>query len=324
MTGTRMAVLQAPVTALAWLGRQGARAIAALVFIGIAVPPVGALLKPYVTEAIFVLLVVAFLRVEPAALRGHLERPRLALAATAWTAVVIPLLFGAVCLAFGLEARAPGLFLALMLHGVASPMMAAPALAAVMGLDAALVLVTLIAGSALVPFTAPLFLALFVGPGLTLTPLALGLKLFAILAGSAAIAAVIRRLAGGAALRRHKDAIDGFNILVLLVFVSALMGDMAVRFIAAPLLVGGLIGLAFLLFFVLLGLTALLFARAGSERALALGLMTTQRNLGLMLAGTGGVLPDMVWLYFAVAQFPIYLAPYLLTPLVRHLRRNAA
>lgn len=319
MAGTPMAGLQAPVMALAWLGRQGARAIAALVFIGIAVPPVGAILKPYVTEAIFVLLVIAFLRVEPAALRSHLAQPRLALAATAWTTLAIPVLFGAVCLVFGLEARSPGLFLALMLHGVASPMMAAPALAAVMGLDAALVLVTLIAGSVVIPLTAPVFLSLFVGPSLTVAPLALGFKLFVILGGSAAIAALIRHLVGAAVLRRHKDAIDGFNILVLLVFVTALMGDMAARFLAAPLLVSGLIGLAFLLFFALLGLTVLLFARAGREAAFALGLMTTQRNLGLMLAATGGVLPDMVWLYFAVAQFPIYLAPYLLTPLVRRL-----
>ena len=33
-----------PVATLTWLGRQGARAIAALVFIGIAVPPLGVLL----------------------------------------------------------------------------------------------------------------------------------------------------------------------------------------------------------------------------------------------------------------------------------------
>jgi hypothetical protein len=50
--------------ALAWLGSQGTRAIAALVFIGIAVPPLGELLKPYVTEAIFALLCLSFLRVD--------------------------------------------------------------------------------------------------------------------------------------------------------------------------------------------------------------------------------------------------------------------
>ena len=43
-----------------------------------------------------------------------------------------------------------------MLQAVASPMMAAPALAAVMGLDSTLVLVTLVTSTALIPFTAPL------------------------------------------------------------------------------------------------------------------------------------------------------------------------
>ena len=74
--------MTAAAAALAWLGRQGPRAIAALVFVGIAVPPIDRLLKPYVTEAIFVLLCIAFLRVDPGSLRGYLGRPGPVLAAT--------------------------------------------------------------------------------------------------------------------------------------------------------------------------------------------------------------------------------------------------
>jgi len=37
------------IATLAWLGRQGTRAIAALVFVGIAVPPLGTPLKPFFT-----------------------------------------------------------------------------------------------------------------------------------------------------------------------------------------------------------------------------------------------------------------------------------
>ena len=64
-----------PVQALTWLGRQGTRAIAALVFIGVAVPPAGELLKPFVTEAIFLLLCISFMRVDIGALRDLLRRP---------------------------------------------------------------------------------------------------------------------------------------------------------------------------------------------------------------------------------------------------------
>ena len=94
-------LFRAPAAALAWLGRQGTRAIAAVVVIGIAVPPLGTMLRPFVTPAIFILLCIAFLRVDAALLRSYVRRPGLVLAATAWTMLAVPLLFGTVCLASG-------------------------------------------------------------------------------------------------------------------------------------------------------------------------------------------------------------------------------
>ncbi len=305
------------VQALAWLGRQGTRALAALVFVGIAMPPLGALLKPYVTAAIFLLLCVSFMRVDVAALRAHMRRPGVVLAATAWSTLVVPLLVGLVCVAAGLDRRAPDLFLGLMLQAVASPMMAAPALAALMGLDATLVLITLVTCTALVPFTAPIFAYAFYGAELSLSPLALGVKLFAILAGSLLVAVVIRRIVGAAAIERHREPIDGLNILLLLVFVTAVMGTVAGSFLADPLKVTAILVLSFAVFFVFLGLTVLIFKRLGRGHALALGLMVAQRNMGLMLAATAGVLPAPTWLYFALSQFPIYITPHLLRPMAR-------
>jgi hypothetical protein len=312
-----MSPLHLAAAALAWLGRQGTRAVAALVFIGIAVPPLDALLKPYVTEAIFVLLCLAFLRLDPALLRGQLRRPGVVVAATLWTMLIVPAVFGAAGLAAGLDRASPDLFLGLMLQAVASPMMAAPAFAALMGLDATLVLVTLVASTALTSFTAPLFAFLFIGPALTLSPLALGAKLFAILAGSASVAMLLRRLLGRSAIERHREAIDGGNVLVLFVFVGSVMENVAARFAAEPSRMLGLTALAFVTVLAVLALTALVFARTGPARALALGMMASQRNMGLMVAATAHDLPDLVWLYFALCQFPIYLLPQLLKPLAR-------
>src|SRR5436305_10269118 len=229
-----------PVRALAWLGRQGTRAIAALVVIGIALPPLGELLRPYVAEAIFLLLCISFTRVDTAALRAHLRRPGIVLAASAWTMVAVPALTGLGCRAAGLDQSSPDLFLAIMLQAVASPMMAAPALAALMGLDSTLALITLVVGTALVPLTAPLFAWMFFGNALTLSPLALGLKLALMLAGALAVAMAIRWTFGIAAIRRHRDPIDGINIVILLVFVSAVMGSVAGDLWADPLQVAGL------------------------------------------------------------------------------------
>jgi BASS family bile acid:Na+ symporter len=318
-----MPVVNALSAALAWLGRQRTRAVAAVVFLAIAVPPFDALVKPLVPEAIFALLAIAFMRVDTKALRGHIRRPGLVLAATAWTTFVVPALVGACCLMAGLGSRAPDLFLALMMQAVASPMMAAPAFAALMGLDPTLVLTTLVTSTALTPLSAPLFAYAFIGPALTLSPLALGLNLFAILAGSLLAAVVIRRFAGAAAIARCSDQIDGLNILLVFIFVAAVMENVAARFLAAPLMMIELAALAFAVAFAVLGLTALVFAACGRERSFVLALMASQRNMGLMLAATGGALPAFTWLYFALAQFPAYLTPLLLSPLARRIKAGA-
>src|SRR5258707_2149047 len=161
MPVTLQRCLSIPAQALGWLGGQGTRAIAALVFIGIAVPPIGELVKPFVTEAIFLLLCISFMRVDIGALRDHLRRPGIVIAATAWTTLAVPAIIGTIFHFGGLDARSPDLFLALMLQAVASPMMAAPSLAALMGLHPTLGLVTLVTSTAPVPFTSPPFPSIF-------------------------------------------------------------------------------------------------------------------------------------------------------------------
>src|SRR5437762_93281 len=159
-----------PVRALTWIGGQGTRAVAALVFIGIAVPPLGELVKPFVTEAIFLLLCISFMRVDIGALRDHLRRPGIVIAATAWTTLAVP--------------------------------------------------------------------------------------------------AAIRWFPGASAIRRHKLPIDGLNILILLVFVSAVMGNVAGSLFADPARMIGVTAFAFAIFFLLVGITALIFRGVGRERAL--------------------------------------------------------
>lgn len=278
------------------------------------------MVKPFVTEAVFVLLCIAFVRVDASAFKRYLSRPGIVLFAVAWTSVLIPAVFGATYLALGLKDWSPELFLALVLQAIAPPLMAAPALAALIQLDATLVLCTMVMSTALLPLTAPLFAYAFIGSTLTLSPLALGLKLFAILAGSALVGLAVRRIAGVAAIERQREKIDGFNILVMFVFVAGMMESVAARFVAAPLMTIGLAVLAFVLAFAVLGLTTVLFLAVGRERALTVGFTASERNTGLMLAATAGALPDLTWLYFAFSYFPLYFLPLLLQPLMRRKR----
>lgn len=268
------------------------------------------------------LLCISFLRIDPAAFRAYLQHPGIVICATVWTSFIIPLVFALIGWTFSLEVAIPALFLGLMLQAVASPLMAAPAFAALMGLDATLVLTTLIASTALVPLTVPLFAWMF-DLELSVSPLSLGVKLFAIVAGSAVIGLLLRFVVGPESVERRQDEIDGLNILFLFVFVSAVMGGAGVRFIAEPLQMIGLLVLAIAIFAALLGTTCVAFRATGVKRSFALGMMSSQRNLGLMLAGTGGVLPEVTWMHFAVSPIPIYLSPLLLKPIAGRIEQGS-
>jgi len=62
-----MSPLRWPVDALAWLGRRGTSTLPLMAVIGIAVPVLGTLLKPFVALAVFLLLVLAHERLRYAA-----------------------------------------------------------------------------------------------------------------------------------------------------------------------------------------------------------------------------------------------------------------
>jgi hypothetical protein len=306
-----------PAAALAWLGRQGTRAVAASIFVGIAVPPLAAFLRPGFPYALFVLLCLAFLRVDPGEVRAHFARPLVVAAAAAWMMLATPLLIALALVALDAEARAGGLFIAMILQAAAPPVISAPTLAALMGLDAALSLATLVVCTALTPLTAPLFAALFAGPGLSISPYALGGKLLAMLAGAALVAALVRRIAGKEWVAQQSERIDGLSVIALFFFAVALMDGVLAAILAEPLKVLGLTALSFGLSLGLAALTAVVFARLGGGQALALGLAAGNRNMGLMLAAAGTAVPELTWLYFAVAQLPIYLMPAMLKPLAR-------
>ena len=298
-----------PLTWLRWLGRQGTRGVAATILIGIAFPPLGTLLRPFLTEAVFILLCIAFMRVEPTEILGHLRRPFAVLAATLWTAVIVPALFGLVCMMFAVDSAFPEVYLGLMMQGVASPMMAAPAFAMLMGLDATLVLLALIGGTMLLPLTASAYAWLFFDGRIGLSPVDLGSELFLILFGSAAVGLLLRRIMGLPRVNALKDEIDGISILTLVVFAAAVMRDVAASVIDAPLLSLTLLALATGTFAASFGVSVVVFSWLGRRRALAIGFMSAQRNLGLMFAATGGSVPELTWLYFAFYQFPVYLSP---------------
>jgi hypothetical protein len=143
------------------------------------------------------------------------------------------------------------------------------------------------------------------------------LRLVLMLAGAACVGVAVRSIAGKAWVERQATRIDGLNVIVLFLFAVALMGDVAASTLADPLAVLGLLLLSTLVTFGLSVTAAVIFARAGRHSALPLAHAAGSRNTGLMLAAAAGHVPDLVWLYVALIQIPIYALPLIARPLLR-------
>ncbi|MDO9411430.1 MAG: Na+-dependent transporter, partial [Pseudolabrys sp.] len=215
----------------------------------------------------------------------------------------------------------PALYMILILQCVMAPITSSVAFAALLGLDVALALVTLIACSALAPLTTVGLSYLFLGTSL-ISPLELGIKLFLLFAVSAALALVLRRIFGQRRIEAHKEAIDGLTVIATFVFAIAAMSGVTEHVIKAPLLSLGVFALCVAVSLMFIAVTALVFIRAGRERALGLGLLAGFRNIGVLMAALGPSVPELAWFYFAVSQFPIYLLPALLKPLSKRFQQN--
>lgn len=306
-------------SSLEWLGRQGTWAGAASLAVGLLIPPLASVLKPGFALAIFLLLVVSFLRVDPAELRARFSSPVLVALASVGIMVAIPLLCGLALPYTGIARLEPAVALGIMMYVAAPPIMSSIAFAAFLRLDTALTLAVLIVCAAVTPLLSPVIIGYFAGGTLHLDAARLTLRLFGIIIGAFVAADLIRRYLGNETIAASKGVIDGISVLLLVLFGITAMDGVTARALKEPALVAGLSLLTFAIAISIYLLTTLIFWREGLKKSLALGFSSAHRNMGVMVAAAGSGLPELTWIYFAVAQFPIYLLPALAAPVVHRL-----
>ncbi len=310
-----------PLAALAWLGRQGTTALALSILLGIAVPQLAAYVKPYLAATVFALLLFSYLRTNPDALRPVLRSPRLVVLAALWVMVAVPLLLGALYVWGGLREIAPDLYPIMILQSAIAPITSTVAFAALIGLDIGFSLVALIACCALSPLTTVAFSYLFLGTSL-FTPFELGSKLFVFFFATGVLAFIIRRAVGQQRIEEQKDVLDGLNVIAVFIFAIAAMEPVLRNVTADPVLALKLLAVIVAIASAVIGLTALVFIRAGFDRAMVIGFLAGFRNLGVVIGALGSSLPDIAWFYFGLVQLPIFLFPALLRPLARRLPKS--
>lgn len=101
------------------------------------------------------------------------------------------------------------------------------------------------------------------------------------------------------------------------VFAIAAMDGVLAAMVETPLRVVSYLGIAFGISIAgLVGTMLILRPLTPSDR-FVLGYATGQRNMGLLVAALGAATPDTTFLFFALAQFPIYLMPQIIKPFSR-------
>jgi len=301
---------------LAFLGGHATWVLFIGVFLGLALPQLSALARPLLAPAVAVLLTATLVRIDWQVMLGYLRRPWLAALITAWLLLGAPLVTAAVLALLPLPAS---LSTALVLMAAAPPILSAAPIAMILGLDGALALVAGLAATLLTPLTVPPLALALLGLELDIGVVEFMTRLSLVVAAAFAAAVVIRRLIGRERLPRVATHLDGLVVAVMLVFAVAIMDGVTATIVARPATVALWLAVAFVANPALQLAGALAFSWLGRRRALTVGLVSGNCNMGLLLAAFPPGTDFDVVLYFAVAQLPMYMLPAVMLPLYRRL-----
>jgi bile acid:Na+ symporter, BASS family len=306
----------------AWIGRHGTEGFALSIFMGLALPQFAAAARPLLGATIFVFVMLTFARAEADRVRSLLRSPRPLLLACLWLVAAPAALIALILTVVGRASLDPGLVLGLAVMGAAPPIMSAPAVAMLLGIEPTLILTAVLLTTTAAPIVSPLLVELIAGAHV---PLDLGIliqRLLLLIGGAVAGALVLRRWLGMERIRASKETFDGIGVVMYFLFAVAAMDGVMEAALAAPGQVALFLAIAFAM--AASGFLAawLLLRPLPEAERFVLGYGTCQRNMGLLIAALGAAAPKTTFLFFALAQFPIYLMPQIVKPLAKRLKRD--
>ena len=303
----------------ALIRRRGLPLIAAGAIVGIAMPGLAAAMRPWLILISISVMLLALLRIEPAAFGEVLRRPVVAILILVWVTFGVPLLVWA-CLAPVLPSDSPFLAAAVLIAATPSVMSAA-AFAILLGADAALLTVVAIPSNALAPAWLPLA-ASVMGVGAQVDPVSMAQRLGLLVGSSFAGAIVVAKLFGRPALRRAAPAVDAWIVLLIAVSAIPCMDGVGPALAARPSAFLGMFAFALGLNLVLQFIGYIVFRRAAVATALSAGLVTGSRNMVLLLAALGSPGESDLGLIIAAAQLTLFIMPSLVAPAYRSVAKR--
>jgi hypothetical protein len=295
---------------LIWLGQRAQWVLLAGVIMALFLPGISAFMRPALPLLVSGVIGVAIARLDIKLIIDELNSPK---KIAQYIGIVLLLMPAMACLfwliTFALGATHYIFFLLLVF--AASPSIASTAnLCFLLGFDAAKALVITLFGMILTPLLGPLIFWMLWPEQLDLEPITLFWRLFQIIAGGFAIGFLAKAIFGQAMLAKHKQAVDGFASVNMVLFLLPLFDGVLAEIIARPAHAFGIFIFACVLnlgsnLVMLFGLRA----KLGVAVSGALGLAQGNRTVAIYLA----VLPfdPTLSLFVALYQFPMYATPIL-------------
>ena len=305
---------------LSFLSKQARFVLPLGVFIGVLLPDLATVLRPLLIPVILIMLVGALLHLNWSALGAYGRRPGIGITLFCWQLIASPLLVGAGVAVLGLP---PALSLALILNASAPPITANAVFAQILRLDAPLTVFCIVLTTLLLPLTLVPVTALLLGSALAIDTGLFLARVTAFIGGPFLVAGLLRYFLGVDTIANQASVISGINVLCLLIFAIAVMDGVTARLVNDPHAVMQLTLAACMLNFVLHLGGFLAFLWAGKVRALSVAICSGNRNLGLTLAITTGLVGPDFSIYVGVAQLPMYFVPMVLAPIVRRATAHA-
>jgi len=288
------------------ISRHATSVLVASVFLVLLLPKAASMLYLLIGPAVWAVLFLSVIRIDLVQLAHHGRRPSKVVGASLWLTIGAPLMAWVIITALDMVVPVPNVIkIVVVLNAAAPPLMSSPAIAFLVGLNAALVLIGVTIFTLAMPVVAPAMVQELLGLDAGSGTLFLMARLGGLIVSATCSGFLARCFIGGPRIAAAGMVINAVSILILVFIAIAMMNGVTAWILNEPFYVAGVAVLAFAANVGLQIIGALLFSCLGRREVVTIGLASGNCAMTLWVAVIPAMHPN-VFLYFAMAQ-SIYL-----------------
>jgi BASS family bile acid:Na+ symporter len=290
---------------LRWAGQNGAAVVIAGVIIGLCIPFLSELARPYLSVAIFIFTFGSFLKFDSKSIGSEIANMKRNSLMILWATFGVPL---SIVLIMMITRPGPELAQGLLFWALVPVSPACVAFAAILRLNIPIALLATVLGTAASPFYIPALAAVFGGYHLDIDPVETCWHLLLLVGGAYLASLAVKRLASPF-IRENPEAITGIAVLAMFLAGMGSMRGMQAQLLAQPETSLAFVFLAYGLLFGAELAGTLLFWRYGKTAAYTAGLISGTRSITLAWVVLGNHVLPLADLFLATGMVAKYTAP---------------